>query len=202
MTAMKKLFAVLLACALLVVALPTSADAYVTKLDEAKGWWGDDTIDFSFDSTMNNSQYNIYMSDWSAAMRDWNCTEIPLTYTYSSDSDATVLLGVVYLSETTTYGVTNCYFRGGDYTHVIRYADSFINLSPPDIDNSKVARSAAAHEIGHLNGLLHENDEAKTDSLMYVQRNRSTCYSPDDDSIDGVNFFYRGWDFDTWQRRP
>ena len=202
---MKKLFAVLLACALLVVALPTSADAYVTKRDSAKGWWGDDTILYSYDSSINNAQYATYVYDWEEAVDSWNTEQvdppddtrtIPIFY-QSANSNGRLSLGVCYLSYDDVYGTSRYNWYSGDNAHVLRGAYAYINLTPDDIDDEHVAQSAAAHELGHISGLEHEN--AIHNSLMFTRRNRSDVYSPDSDSLLGVISFYSDFDFDTWE---
>ena len=199
---MKRIVAFSLICILLVAAFPSSAEAYITKYDDAKGWWGDDVILYTYSDDITSATYSAYMSDWSAAITSWNrSANMPLTYTYTDNTYAPLTLSIYYGDHDGTFGVTNTSFYTGDFDYVVRSAECFLNLNAIDrsgvtIDDFRVGQSSAAHEIGHVSGLKHDNSDSL--HLMNINRNRTNVYLPDQDSINGVIFFYRDWDFNTW----
>ena len=142
------------------------------------------------------------MSDWSAAITSWNrSANMPLTYTYTDYTYAPLTLSICYADHDGTFGITNTSFYTGDFDCVVRSAECFLNLNAIDrsgvtIDDFRVGQSSAAHEIGHVSGLKHDNSDSL--HLMNINRNRTNVYLPDQDSINGVIFFYRDWDFNTW----
>ncbi len=191
---MKKRWLCWLLCTLFVVgALPVEAEAaflagYYASLNN--GWWENCTAYYGFESELMDGTYSNYTSVWSAALSSWSSGAVNFVYHQSTQTGPDVVLGIDYLAGLNgpgTITLTREYGNPG----MLSNAYAAINLAFSTINENNVAQSAAAHELGHVCGLLDIGEKNPTQFvLMNVHRDRTVLYEPTFYDIEGVNLFY------------
>lgn len=121
---------------------------------------------------------------WTRGASSWNNAQSKVRFTKSTSS--VHKLGSINSSQRSLFGRITYSHKNGLMTKSHGQLNVKANYNNQDMKNPKVARSTAAHELGHLMGLNHSS---KT-SVMNSNRDRRVIFSPKADDISGINFRY------------
>ena len=154
------------------------------------GWWENNSVIYEFEDELLNGSFSSYASVWNAAVGSWVEGKVSFAYNQSVITSPDVVLGVDYLADVSMAGIVYITPKTGN-PGILAYADAAINLDYPSINQSHVAQSAAAHELGHICGLLDVDVENPVEFvLMNTHRDRTEVYLPTEYDLYGVELFY------------
>jgi hypothetical protein len=176
-----------LSIVLILIMMGATANAYTLKEYKWKKSSPDSTLHvyLKWGDRLDDVPESVIAQGFSNAISDWNSSQSHIKY-YTTTSSSKNILNSYTLMNDNEYGYCTVYYDS--ITKYISYFEAYVNAGNRNISKSNVARSAAAHELGHSYGL---GDLTTGVAIMNGNRDRTRIYTPQTDDINGVNAHYR-----------